>query len=506
MIRVPLARLRRMALLTLLLPEILFLATWVRPLFALPCIAALATAFVLYGRKDPAAAEAPCAEFSVFTLLACLFCALVWTFFSGIGGFFYQNEDFYGRNAIFHDLLNFSWPVRFPGTSYALTYYIGFWILPALLGKLTAGVLGEALLWPAANVFLYAETVWFLFLTFLLLLSVLRVRTAGRASLVLLFFVMFSGMDGLGALSVSWDWNQQIEWWAQLWQFSSNTTCLFWVFNQAVPAWLAVLLLLSDLEDVGSYALIGLSMLLCSPLPLVGFVFLCASLFLVSLLRGAKGGDVLSPIRRALSARNWLSVLGVLPILLYLSSNRASSRGGFRFDLYLRTYSLSGSLRRLLFFSLVEWLLYFLLLIPRWKKEPLFWIAGLSLVLAPMFKVGYHMDFSMRASIPGLTVLFVYCARLFLDALREARLRPIAAVLLALLFIGWQTPLQEFERGAYRVKLAGTNRMFSDPFGTVLHPDADTHNFICLDTQNSFFYQNLAAGREEEPEEVRAHD
>ena len=493
MISIPIRRLRYAGLLSLLLPELFFLALWVRPAFALPCIAALAAAFLLYARKErmPMREETRL-EISVFALLACLACALLWTFLSGIGGFFYQNEDFYGRNAIFHDLLNYSWPVRFPGTDFALTYYIGFWILPALLGKMTAALFGARILWEAANAFLFAETVWFLFLIFLLLLFLLRVGTAGKASLLLLFFVLFSGMDGLGAFLVHWDWSQQIEWWAQLWQFSSNTTCLFWVFNQAVPAWLATLLLLSDPEDTGAYALTGLSMLLCSPLPLVGFVFLCACLFLARMLRSAPAGKAGGAVRAAFSAPNLLAVLGSVPILLYLSANGSSTRGAFRFDLYLRTYPLARSLFFLLRFSLVEWLCLAALIAPRFRREPLFLAACLSLCLAPLFKVGYHMDFSMRASIPGLLVLFVYCARFLRDAVSHKRLRFPAAVLLALLLIGCQTPLQEFERGAYRVKQAGTNRIFSDPFGTVLHPDADTDNFICRNTGQSLFYRFLA--------------
>ena len=35
----------------------------------------------------------------------------VWVYFSGIGGFSYQNDDFWARNAILRDLINYDWPV-----------------------------------------------------------------------------------------------------------------------------------------------------------------------------------------------------------------------------------------------------------------------------------------------------------------------------------------------------------------------------------------------------------
>lgn len=268
--------LRCAALATLLLPAAAFLLTWVRLPVSVPCVLAIAAAFILYscrrkqvdlfGRAEDDFALPPAA------VLAVVLCALAWTFFSGIGGYFYQNEDHYGRNAIFHDLLNHSWPVYFDGTPYALDYYVGFWILPALVGKLLSALMGASWLWPAANAALFVQTVWFLALTLLLLLAVVQVQAFCKVCLSLVVFVLFSGMDVLMARYNPEAWRHQIEWWAQCYQFSSNTTCLFWVYNQAVPAWLATMLLLSAPEDVGSFALIGLAALPFSPLPLMGLM------------------------------------------------------------------------------------------------------------------------------------------------------------------------------------------------------------------------------------------
>lgn len=232
--------LRCAALATLLLPAAAFLLTWVRLPVSVPCVLAIAAAFILYscrrkqvdlfGRAEDDFALPPAA------VLAVVLCALAWTFFSGIGGYFYQNEDHYGRNAIFHDLLNHSWPVYFDGTPYALDYYVGFWILPALVGKLLSALMGASWLWPAANAALFVQTVWFLALTLLLLLAVVQVQAFCKVCLSLVVFVLFSGMDVLMARYNPEAWRHQIEWWAQCYQFSSNTTCLFWVYNQAVPA------------------------------------------------------------------------------------------------------------------------------------------------------------------------------------------------------------------------------------------------------------------------------
>lgn len=217
-----------------------FLLTWVRLPVSVPCVLAIAAAFILYScrRKQVDLFGRAEDDFALpsAAVLAVVLCALAWTFFSGIGGYFYQNEDHYGRNAIFHDLLNHSWPVYFDGTPYALDYYVGFWILPALVGKLLSALMGASWLWPVANAALFVQTVWFLALTLLLLLAVVQVQALCKVCLSLVVFLLFSGMDVLMARYNPEAWRHQIEWWAQCYQFSSNTTCLFWVYNQAVPA------------------------------------------------------------------------------------------------------------------------------------------------------------------------------------------------------------------------------------------------------------------------------
>ena len=87
--------LRCAALATLLLPAAAFLLTWVRLPVSVPCVLAIAAAFILYsckrkqvdlfGRAEDDFALPPAA------VLAVVLCALAWTFFSGIGGYFYTD-------------------------------------------------------------------------------------------------------------------------------------------------------------------------------------------------------------------------------------------------------------------------------------------------------------------------------------------------------------------------------------------------------------------------------
>lgn len=80
---------------------------------------------------------------------------------------------------------------------------------------------------------------------------------------------------------------------------------------------------------------------------------------------------------------------------------------------------------------------------PRFGKSRVFWLTQLSLILAPMFKIGYNMDFSMRASIPALCVLCVFVIRFLTEEHSGARRKVSAALLAVLLMIGAVTPLEE---------------------------------------------------------------
>ena len=194
-----------------------------------------------------------------------------------------------------------------------------------------------------------------------------------------------------------------------------------------------------------------------------------------------------------MTPENLLACAAIIPsFCLYFMSNQASSEGGFTMQLFFYAWGPAKALARLALFLLIEFGVLAMVMAPRWRREPLFLFAVVSLVLAPMFRLGFKADFSMRASIPGLTVLCVYAIRTLLESFAGRTQRLTACMLAALLALGAITPMLEFERGAYKVKMAGTNFMYSDPYKTVLHPDADTFNFICDDVSSSLFYRYFA--------------
>ncbi|MBK8781599.1 MAG: hypothetical protein IPO22_07285 [Anaerolineales bacterium] len=311
-------------------------------------------------------------------------------FLSGVGGYTFQNWDHHWRNAVLHDLINYDWPVFYStpesGPVKMLVYYVGYWLPSALVGKLLG--------WQAANFFLFLWTWLGVILVALHLASALK--TSPVKTILLLIF--FSGMDVLGTLFLAPEYPTlfpaitHLEIWNGSLQYSSFTTQLFWVFNQAVPAWLciAALVTLSNREESQTYTRSILIAIwsLCfffAPLASVGLL----PYLLIDLI---KQTDFKSPFKNL----RWDILLAAVIIFLlssfFFTSNTAAQSRGFQ----------SLALKDFLIFFLLEGGILWLLLAPVKWRDPRWMVTGLLLAIIPFIQLGSGNDFVMRASIAPL--------------------------------------------------------------------------------------------------------
>lgn len=293
-------QLRFAAVLYAAVPVAVFLLGWLKLYWGIPAAALLAAGVLGLrpGRKEPSAAAAEKAAcVPVWALAVVLVFALAWCLLGGQGGYFYQNSDFANRNGVLHDLVNYPWPVYYQsgsggfgnhGNPFALVYYICHWLLPALAGKLVLAVTGAAgAAWLAANFALFVWTGLGVFLVFCLLAVTLRPQSWVALLAVCVGFMAFSGLDIVGTVWMHQDVGFHIERWAGVNEYSSMTTCLFWVFNQTVVPWLMTLCVLNE-KRVEHYALLGLLALPFGPLPFVGLAVMCLGLGAVRLVQSAQ--------------------------------------------------------------------------------------------------------------------------------------------------------------------------------------------------------------------------
>ena len=105
-VRLSYVKLRFAAVLYAAVPVAVFLLGWLKPWWGVPAAALLAAGVLCLrpGKKGPAALQEKALCVPAWVLAAMLAFALIWCFWGGQGGYFYQNTDFANRNGVLHDL------------------------------------------------------------------------------------------------------------------------------------------------------------------------------------------------------------------------------------------------------------------------------------------------------------------------------------------------------------------------------------------------------------------
>ena len=307
--------------------------------------------------------------------------------------------------------------------------------------------------------------------------------------LPIVFLIFFSGLDYIGVWllgSESMDLNlaQHLEWWSLEWQYSSLTVQLFWVFNQAIPAWITTMLII--VQKSKKNILFELSLLmLAATFPFVGLlpivIYLC--------VRKVKKNkhcwkDVLS----------FQNVVGVFIIggvcFLYLIGNISSGVMAVG-DSGVSTVEPTAKLLRYLLFYVLEFGIYLYFICKYNKRDTFVFLIGGILVVCPFIKVGGSIDFCARASIPALFILMLWSMETF-EVIRKSKKRYLFAVYSIILIVAAITPFNEIHRSireTWARAAAGQSVRF---------PTSDLETDILLpgnfagEVDKNFFYQYLA--------------
>lgn len=480
------------------LPLMIFAFGWLKIGWALAAAAVILIG--LYGVLVSTEDERRSLHISARELMLAALFMLLWTHLGGFNGLFYQSRDWPWRNAIFHDLIDYDWPVIYPQRGSALTYYIGFWLPAALMGKVAGALCGEVMAWRVGRGALWLWTALGLLIIWLMLLFWVQANTKRRRVLSLFVFVFFSGLDIVGALysgrleMVTAADVLHLEWWMEDGkQFSSITTCLYWVFNQSVVPWMCVMFFLTE-EDERHYVFLAVCCLCCGPLPCVGLAICMLAVCVQHLLRSLRTGAGIGALKPIFSLGNLTMLLLVLPLgAYYLGNVSVVETAHDTLPLFERLKAYFT--RDLLVFYGLEAGIWLALFFREHRREAHFWCVAVSLLLIPFFHLGTSEDFCMRVSLPGVFVMMALCARYLCtrpawkNMKRTSRLH-LAAVVCALL-LGAATPCMEIARGIYHVCAAGTVRLSQDTIGSIANL-AEAGNFTSENYEETLFYRIFA--------------
>ncbi len=430
------------SLIYLLIPNLIFIAGWLQPWFAIPISLLLLWQLVLLLKKIGEVKFHGLHRNHVRFVGATLLIAISVTLISGIGGIGFQDSDWIKHNAVLKDLIDQPWPVYYEidYQSVPLVYYIAFYLPAALVGKLFGWAVANLVLVVYSLIGLGLAMAWFSILI-------------GRRSLfVPLIFVLFSGLDLIGRLFIapkislirpdhSLGW-AHIEWWAYAWQYSALTTQYFWVPNQAIAGWILTGLVVYGISQscwVRYRALMFGLALLWSPFVALGVVpYLLVDLFL-------KWRTWREARTRYFSFENLMGLSLLIVMGLYYSAKLyqiapkvdSGIKHGFTLALAESDREALIGFFLIIVFCILEFGLYAGLLWLRrseWNLNSR-WLLGISVVILsvlPFYQFGEMNDFLMRASIPALFVMAVLVGKTILDTSQSRRYRALLFVLFIL--------------------------------------------------------------------------
>jgi len=418
----------------LFFPVLVFLPGFFTPWLGIPATALALLAFVRSSPFGSAGRPRWTGRALAGALLLMAFAA-AWTSLGGAGHLFHANSiDWVPRYGVLRDLVVNDWPPRYldkHGNELVLRAPLGYYLVPALLGKL-AGIA-----W--ADLFLLLWTWLGVSLVFLANFG----GTPGRRLLALILFAVASGLDIIGFLWMSDGYlpnpGHHIEWWTGRMKYSSNSTMLYWIPNHVIPGW-ALGAWLWRLQDSDALLwrlpVIGLAVMTWSPLPFVGALPMIAVLawrFRAELLAGA--GQFSRVLMYVL-----IPALLIAGYLLMSAGGIKSwalvppGGGGFLF------------MEVTLMFLLLEVLVFGAIAYQCSRSAVLF--AGLALLcLLPFVGFGPTNDLATLGAIPALTIMWLTLINELVLPSRQRRLSSGRRGWLVMLFlVGAVTPFQETYR------------------------------------------------------------
>lgn len=531
------------------LPFLIFAAGFLKWYFALPFALIIVLSVAFSVKASEGYGEIKINPLGVSKLLFGLLLILFIVLLSGIGDFFWQNNDHATRNTVFDILVLEAWPPLHQGQSgeVSLVYYIGFWLPSAVVGKIIGLEAGYifSVIWATIGIFL----IWYL------------LCTVHKKVVIypLVIFLFFSGLDIIGHGIISefftnlsklqigkWafpqgsEFSYHTEWWARYFQYSSHLTQLFWVFNQCLPVWLATLVLLLEKNNKNLVFIMGLT-LLSSTLPFIGLI----PVFVWCAVTNKKEGFLARPLTNDIK-KEFFSLFtfqnffggGVSGIMtfLYLKSNVASSTTASQTSSSTSEPSFSLSV---FFIVLMLWIVCFAFIFNKGKKltdylyllpslplaflmaklpahkmeyyllfivfevlilaatvfaayrhSSLYFITVSCLLIVPFFIIGTSIDFCMRASIPLLFILCLFAIQ-SVEKYASEKKHACLAVLIAVLLIGSITPMREVIRTveATKYEIEAKGEVINDSIS--VSRVFSLRNFIGK-TENNIFFEIFA--------------
>lgn len=459
----------------MILPYLIFFCGWVKTKFAIPLVGILVVILLraIFSKRESTINMCDkmleCDKKTVFMIAAII---ILWVAMSGIGKVSYQTDDHIWRNGLFETLVNQQWPVIDYESGRGMSYYIAFLLPAACVGKVFGINIGYKfqIIWAVIGVCLFY---------FYICKIIKKV-----AVWPLLVFILFSGLDIIGELLVGNNQNllfspEHLEWWAGQYQFSSHTTQLFWVFNQAIPAWLAVAMILC-MGNNKKILLVWSCLVLYSTYPFIGMLAIAPFVIMQNSKKNNYG--IKEFVQNILTVENTLGA-GIIFIVSFLYLSRA----GDSMKLGITRLSNGGWLIYIVFI-LIEVGCYFWIIYDAQKNNILYYSSLAWLLMCPLLNIYGEKNFCMRASIPALVILYL----LLIETILKCKEKKKLIVIGMLLCIGSITPMHEVIKTVSMNKKAYVEKNVSISQRAATYEEVMSNEYETVDIKGSVFFKYIA--------------
>jgi hypothetical protein len=364
-----------------------------------------------------------------------------------------------------------------------IVYYVGYYLPAALVGKMSG--------WTAANVFIFLWTFVGIALSCVWFWKISAVDLKKRKSRILglsLLFCLSGGLDFIGYYVLRrnvFDVTAHIEWWAYYFQYSSNTTLIYWVPQQTIAAWLLTGIVVFSVYEPTNLKYMGVSIasaIIWSPFGVVGIVPYLLIIPIVYLRQGNRRHLFNSESILFNTASLWIASI----FFLFLASNKFDFPVGFIWEF---ASNMADLVKWFFSFYLLEFASIFILVLVlmvlgvnlsrrsiaddpkpatrRWfshlkrqcgidaKQCYVVLVAVAVLLFLPFIKMGFMNDLVMRASIPSLFIFWAFVSKIVIDSNLHTRPLPkvLYAVLVLMVIVGSYTGIGEISRSIIRFQL-----------------------------------------------------
>lgn len=489
----------------MLLPIVIFFTTWLKWYVGIPMSIILIMGTLAMIRKDYLNNNNSI-KIPYRIIIPISIIIFIWTWISGQGGFFFQTWDNHSRNAIFRDLINFSWPVIYPETGYSLVYYLVYWLVPAIIGKLLG--------WTAANIALLLWSYFGIMISFLLISYIIQGQDNKKLWIICGIFILWSGLNVIGMsitdildLSVHQVSLSSNEGWLDYFYngypydylYRNNFDSLSQIYNQAIIIWIVVPLFLEN-RKVRNFAYLGLIMLPYAPIPLVGMLPFFIAVAMQYYIKKIKNKKIKCAILETFSITNISAIVSIFIVFfLFYKCNVSYGSNLSGQDIGLLYVPLeSYDIKRifvLLLFYILEFLIFMILINKKYKEDLIYYTVLLTLIIIPIFRIGTGRDFCMNASLPAIFILMIYMINyiISIDSIQTYIITTIIVTMMSLSPIGdilgrvkiiMETKC--FPIVADETKTLSNMRLGDD------NPNTFEENYIVPCPENKIFYKYFA--------------